>query len=87
MYDEIQRTQARTVGSFHDKRILKPQMHQVWGRLVALKEKLQYLTTNLDPVTEALLKTETDGHWGHTVEHRQSLENVHTSAVAKSKKK
>ena len=73
---------GRNRGPFLDRQVHKPQTHQVWGEVFAMKRKLQHFIPNLGPVGEALLKRESDGRRWYIVEQRQFLEKVLTNAVA-----
>ena len=86
MFDVVSHSQARTVGTLRDPRVHKPHIHRVGGVLHALRTKLNRYTTNLGPVTEALLEKETDGWQWYNQGDRDKLKSILAAAVQKADK-
>ena len=84
VFDEISHSQARTVGTLRDPRVHKPRIHRVWGVLHALRTKLNRYTTNLGPVTKALLEKETDGRQWYNQGDRDELKSILAAAVIRA---
>ena len=86
LFDEISHSQARTGGTLRDPRVHKPQIHRSWGDLHALRTKLNRYTTNLGPVTEAVLEKETDSGKWYTRGDREDMTSILAAAVQKANK-
>ena len=86
VYAQIERSQARTVGTLRDRRVHKPRIHRAWGLLSASRARLNSYTTDFGPATESLLKKETDGRRWYTAGDRNSLKAMLNAAVQKSDK-
>jgi hypothetical protein len=74
------------VPTFKDQKPHKPQIHQVWNQLHALRTKLNGYQTNLGGGTTALLQKETDGRRWFSNSKKADLLEVLEKAVAKADK-
>lgn len=85
-FEEMERSQVRTAGTFKVHQPLRPHIHRTWNILDRVRFKLNGQLGSLGQKTTALLKAETDGRRWFGPDMQLKLKAVLSAAIKKCDK-